>query len=46
MLGKVRRFVAPASHPPAPANEFLDQLTACSWNCNPTPKRPSGSRWQ
>ena len=36
----------PAVQPPAPANESFGQLTPTPWNCNPTPYRPSGSRWQ
>jgi hypothetical protein len=40
---KVRSFAAPAIQPP-PAIEPFDPLTTRFWNCNPTPKRPSGSR--
>jgi len=46
VLRKARRIFIPTIQAGAPPNGLFDQLMGRPWNCNPTPKRPSGSRWQ
>ena len=41
-----RQLRMPAIQSEAPLHKLLGQLKDFPWNCNPTPKRPSGSRWQ
>jgi hypothetical protein len=41
---KARGVPGAAIQAAAPPNELSDQLMGRPWNCNPTPKRPSGSR--